>query len=384
MIPFELTEEQKALREKARIFAENEIAPIAIDMDEKREFPRDVFYKMGKMGFAGMLIPEEYGGSGMNYVSFSLVFQELNRASVGISVCLVPHIGHALMIYKFGTEQQRRRFIPPLARGEKLGAFAMTEPEAGSDASAIKTTAILKGDKYILNGTKSFTTNAEEAEQYLVIARTDPNAKGSKGLSALIVPKGLPGFTFGKRENKMGSRANPTGTEIFEDCPVPKENLLGEEGQGLRIGLTLIDYARITAAAGAVGVARAALEAAIKFAKERVQFGRPIAQFQGIQFMLAEMATQLEVAECMLYGVCNLIDMGKTNTQYISMVKVFASDMAMKVTTDAVQILGGYGYMKEYRVEGYMRDAKLLQIYDGTNEIQKVIIARDMLGSGTF
>lgn len=378
MIPFEITEEQKALRETAKRFAEEELYPIALEMDEKHEFPREVFTKMGELGFAGMLLPQEYDGAGMNYVEFSLVFQELNKGSVGLSTCLVPHTGQELVINEFGTEEQKRKFIPPCARGERLGAFAMTELDAGSDAASVSSTAILDGDHFILKGSKCFVTNAGEAEQYLVIARTDPKVKGYKGLSAFMVPSDLPGFSVGKLENKMGARSNPTGSLIFEDVPIPKENLIGEEGKGLRIGLTLLDYARISAGVGSVGVARAALEVAVNYAKERVQFGRPIIDFQGISFKLADMTIQVEAAENMLYGICNLMDIGRCTSSMVAMLKVFTSDMAMKVTTEAVQVLGGYGYMKEYRVEGYMRDAKIMQIYDGTNEIQRTIIARDL------
>jgi alkylation response protein AidB-like acyl-CoA dehydrogenase len=378
LIPFELTGEQKALRETAKKFAEKELYPVAIEADENHKFLREIFTKMGKVGFAGMLLPPKYDGAGLNYVEFSLVFQALNKGSVGLSTSLVPHTGQLLMINEFGTEDQKREFIPPCARGERLGAFAMTEADAGSDAAAIRCKAILDRDHYILNGTKCFITNAGEAEQYLVIARSDPNIKGYKGLSAFIVPSGLPGSSISKIEKKMGARSNPTGSLTFEDVPLPKENLLGEEGNGLKIGLTLMDYARITAAIGSVGVAQAAIEVAVNYSKNRVQFGKPIFEFQAIQFMLADMAIQFEAAESMLYSVCNLLDLGCSTPSMVAMLKVFASDMAMKVTTDAVQVLGGYGYMQEYRVEGYMRDAKVMQIYDGTNEIQRIIVARDL------
>jgi len=378
MIPFELTVEQKALRETAKKFAEKELYPIALETDEHHNFPREVFAKMGEVGFAGMLLPHEYDGAGLNYVEFSLVFQELNKGSVGLSTCLVPHTGHLLMVYKYGTEEQKPKFISPGARGERLTAFAMTEPDAGSDAASLRSKAILDGNHYILNGSKCFITNAGEAEQYLIIARSDPKVKGHKGLSAFIVPSTLPGFTVSKLENKMGARSSPTGSLIFDDVLIPKENLLGEEGQGLNIGLSLMDFARITAAGGSVGVAQAAIEVAINYAKQRVQFGKPIFDFQAIQFMLADMKIMFEAAECMMYSVCNLMDLGLATSSQVATLKVFASDMAMKVTTDAVQVLGGYGYMKEYRVEGYMRDAKLMQIYDGTNEIQRTIVVRDL------
>ena len=378
MIPFKLTDEQKALQETARKFGEKELYPIALETDEKHYFPMEVFRKMGEVGFAGMLLPPEYGGAGLDYVGFALVFQQLNKACVGLSTCLVPHTGQQMVVDQFGNEEQKKKFIPALAKGEMLGGFALTEPDAGSDAAAVRTTAVLDGDHYILNGTKNFITNAGSAEQYLVIARTAPDVKGHKGLSALIVTSDLPGFSVGKIEDKMGARANPAGSLIFEDVPVPKENLVGKEGKGLSIGLTLLNYARVTAAIGGIGVAEAAFEVASKYARERVQFGKPIIDFQGISFKLVDMKIQLEAAENMLYGICHLLDIGEGTPTMVAMLKVFATDMAMKVTTEAVQVLGGYGYMKEYRVEQYMRDAKLTQIYDGTNEIQRTIIARDL------
>ena len=378
LIPLALTEEQKIIRETAKRFAEKELFPIAIEMDEKHQFPRQVFAKMGEVGFAGLLLPVEYGGAGLNYVSSALALQELNKGSLGLSTCLVSHTGQQLVINEFGTEEQKRKFIPPLARGEKLGAFAMTEPDAGSDAASLRTTAVLDGDHYILNGSKCFITNAGEAEWYLVIARSSPEAKGYKGLSAFLVPSDAPGFSVGKLENKMGARSSPTGSLTFEDISIPKENLLGKEGQGLKISLTLVDFAKMAAVAASVGLARAAFETATSYAKQRTQFGKPIFEYQAIQFTLVDMAIQIEAAESMLYNVCNLLDMGHKSPSMIAALKVFATDMAMKVTTNAVQVMGGYGYMKEYRVEGYMRDAKIMQIYDGTNEINRLIIARDL------
>jgi alkylation response protein AidB-like acyl-CoA dehydrogenase len=364
LIPFELTDEQKELRETARRFAEKELFPIAVEMDEKHHFPREIFTKMGEAGFAGMLLPTQYDGAGLNYVGFSLAFQELNKASVGLSTCLVPHTGLQLVVNEFGSEKQKRKIIPPLARGHRLGAFGLTEPDAGSDVSAMKSTAILDGDAYILNGSKCLITNAGQANDYLIVARTNPKEKGYKGLSAILASPNLNGFSVGKLENKMGSRASHTGSLIFENVAVPKENLIGDEGRGMGIAMALLGYARITAAVASVALAQAALKIAIDYAKERIQFGKPIFELQVIQFELADMTIEMEAAESMLYGVCNLVERGLAQSSQIAMLKVFASDMAMEVTTDAVQILGGYGY--------------IMQIYDGTNEIQRTIIVKSL------
>jgi alkylation response protein AidB-like acyl-CoA dehydrogenase len=334
---------------------------------------------MGKAGFAGMLAPVEYGGAGFNYVTFSLILEELSKASGGIAGCLVPHIGQQRAIGRFGTERQKSEFIPPLAKGEKLGAFSLTEPEAGSDAASLRTTASLNGDVYVINGTKSFVTNGADAEQFLLIARTDPETRNASGMSAFIVDKGTPGFDIEKKERKMGFRANSTTQLILKDCQIPSERRLGEEGDGFKVAMNLLDYAKLTAAVCALGIAQAAFDASRDYAKGRIQFGKPISQFQAIQFMLADMAVQIGAARSLSYGLANLMDRDLSNPTNAAAVKVFATDMAMSVTTDAVQIFGGYGYMRDYPVERYMRDAKLGQIYDGTNQIQRVIISRNIL-----
>lgn len=379
MIAYRLTEEQRIMQRLARDFAQKEIAPIAAETDEKEEFPREVYNKMAKLGFSGILVPQEYGGIGSTHVTFAIVMEELSKASAPIGGCIVPHTGQQRIIYKYGTEEQKKNFIVPLARGERLGAFSLTEPNAGSDAASLQTRALLQGNHYIFNGTKCFVTNGGEAEQYLVIARTDPNAKRAAGLSAFVVEKGTPGFIFGKKERKMGFRANITRELIFQDCPVPKKNLIGKEGEGLREAMELLDYAKMTAGAGSVGIAQAALDAAVEYAKQRVQFGRPIAAFQGIQFMLADMAILIEATRALTYNVADMIDKNIPAAKEAAITKVFATDMAMKVTTDVVQIFGGYGYMKDYPVERYMRDAKIGQIYDGTNQIHRAFIARQLL-----
>lgn len=380
MIGFELTEEQKALRKLARDFAEKEIAPVAAELDEKEEFSRELFDKMGELGFAGMLTPPEYGGIGLSYVSFCIVMEELSVADLAIPGCLVPHTGQEIVLLKYATEEQKHKFVTPLARGKKLGAFCATESNAGSDVAGIQSIARLQGDNYVIDGNKIFTTNGGEADQYLVIARSTKE-EGARGLSGFIVEKGNEGLSYGRKERKMGFRACSTRELIFENCAVPRENLIGKEGQGFYIAMELFDYARVECASSCVALAQAALDAAIEYAKQRVQFGQPIAEFQGIQFMLADMATQVEAARLLTYYAADRIDQGLPASKEAAMCKVFASDMAMKVTIDAVQIFGGYGYMKDYPVERYMRDAKIGQIYDGTNQIQRMIIARHLLKS---
>ena len=378
MIPFAVTDEQRAFQETARKFAEKEIAPIADEMDEKEKFPREVYDKMGEVGFSGMIIPPEYGGAGLDYVTFALVLEELCKPSAGIAGCLIPHTGQQRAILMLGTEEQKREFITPLASGKKLGAFSLTEPDAGSDAASLRTTAIAGGDHYLTNGTKCFVTNGGEAEQYLLIAKTAPE-KGAAGVSAFIVDLGTPGFTIGKKERKMGFRANATTQLIFEDCNIPKERLLGNEGDGFKAAMTLLDYAKLTAGVGANALAQSSLDTALEYSKTRVQFGKPICEFQAIQFILADMEIQIGASRALVLGLANRMDLKISDPKDSALVKVFATDMAMKVTTDAVQVLGGYGYMKDYPVERNMRDAKIGQIYDGTNQIQRMVISRYML-----
>jgi butyryl-CoA dehydrogenase len=324
-------------------------------------------------------IASEYGGLGGGVLELCIATEELSKACGGISVCYAASALGTYPIILFGNDEQKKKYLPDLASGKKIAAFAVTEPAAGSDASAIQTTAKKEGDYYILNGTKHFITNGGEAEVYVVIAMTD-KTKGARGASAFILDKGMKGFTFGKKEDKLGIRASATRELIFTDCKVPKTNLLAKEGMGFIVTMKTFDMSRPGVAAQAVGIAAGALDAAVKYSKERVQFGKPISSFQGIQFMLADMATEVEAARALVYATARMVDAGiKDVGKESAMAKLFASDVAMKVTTDAVQIFGGYGYMKEYPVEKYMRDAKITQIYEGTNQIQRSIIALQLI-----
>lgn len=378
-MPYMLTEEQKMMRDMVRKLAENEIAPRAVEIDRTHEFPRDNIKKMGELGLMGVPIPEEYGGAGCDFLSYIITIEEISRACASTGVILAVHtsVGTLPILY-FGTEEQKRKYIPKLASGEYLGAFALTEPHAGSDPSKIKTTARLEGDYYIVNGSKIFITNGGEADIYCTFVVTD-KSKGHKGITALLVEKDTPGFHVGKKEEKMGLHGSSTTELIFDNAKVPRENLLGKEGEGFKVAMSLLDGGRIGIGAQAVGIAQAALDAATAYAKEREQFGKPIAQHQAIQFMLADMATQVEAARLLVYRAARMRDMGLPHSKEASMAKMFATDTAMKVTTDAVQIFGGYGYCKEYKVERYMRDAKITQIYEGTNQIQRMVIAKHIL-----
>ena len=375
---FELTEEQESLQRTVQKFAEKELAPIAAEAEEKGEFHREIFEKLAELGLLGIPCSEEYGGAGLDYSTYIVVIEEIAKhclaTAVGLAVQGLPQI----MIGLFGSEAQKKKYLAPLANGKKLGGFALTEPGAGSDAASLKTTAVLDGDSYILNGTKVFITHGGVADVYLAMAKTNPG-KGAKGISSFIVEDGTPGFSFGKTEKKMGMRASPTREIIFEDCRILRENLVGEEGDGFKIAMTALDSGRITIGAAAVGVAQAALDESIKYAKQREQFGQPIADFQAIQFMLADMATQIRAARNMVREAAYLKDNGKPFSHVAAMAKLFATDTAMKVTTDAVQIFGGYGYMQDYPVERLMRAAKVTQIVEGTNQIQRVVIARHLL-----
>ena len=376
LYPF--TEEQEMIREVARKIAEERIVPRRAELDEKEEFPWDILKEMAQADLFGIFIPEEYGGLGFGAFENCLAVEQIAWGCAGVATTYAASGLGAYPILLFGNEEQKKKYLPPIARGEKLAAFGLTEPDAGSDAGAIKTTAVKDGDYYILNGTKQWITNAGEAEIYTIIALTDKK-KGPRGASAFIVEKGDPGFSFGKREKKMGIRASATGELIFEDCRIPKDRLLGREGMGFIIALKTLDYARPGVGALAVGLAQAALDEAVKYAKQRKQFGQAIINFQAVAHMLADMATQIEAARALTYTVCKYIDTKpKDFSKYAAMVKLFASDMAMKVTTDAVQVLGGCGYMKDFPVEKMMRDAKILQIYEGTNQIQRNVIAREL------
>lgn len=376
---FVLGAEQEEIRRMVREFAAKEVAPTAAERDEKELFPREIFDKMGELGILGLPYPEEYSGAGSDFLSYAIAVEELSRVcgstgiglSVHVSLCSWP-------IYKYGTEEQKQKYLRPLAEGSKLGAFGLTEPNAGTDAAAGSTIAVKDGDSYIINGTKVFNTNGGEAEIEIIFAATD-KAAGLKGLSAFIVEKDTPGLRFGKRETKMGIRSSVQREVILEDCRVPAANLLGKEGEGFKIAMTTLDGGRIGVAAQALGLAQGALDEAIKYSKQRVQFGKPIATFQGVNFMLADMATKVEAARFLVYRAAFNKSHHLPYGKEAAMAKLYASDVAMEVTTDAVQIFGGYGYSREYPVERMMRDAKITQIYEGTNQAQRMVIAANIL-----
>jgi len=376
---FVLTPEQEDIRKMVREFAEKSVAPTAAERDEQELFPRNIFDQMGELGILGLPYPEEYGGAGSDFVSYAIAVEEISRVcgstgiglSVHVSLCSWP-------IFKYGTEEQKQKYLRPLAEGSKLGAFGLTEPNAGTDAAAGSTIAVKDGDSYIINGSKVFNTNGGEAEIEVIFAATD-KAAGLKGLSAFIVEKDTPGFTLGKKEVKMGIRSSVQRELIFENCRVPAANLLGKEGEGFKIAMTTLDGGRIGVAAQSVGLAQGALEAAIKYSKERIQFGKPIASNQAISFMLADMATKLDAARLLTYRAAYLKQAGLPYSKEAAMAKMYASDAAMAITTDAVQIFGGYGYSREYPVERLMRDSKITQIYEGTNQVQRMVISGAIL-----
>ncbi|GAB4074830.1 acyl-CoA dehydrogenase AcdA [Barrientosiimonas marina] len=373
---FQLNEEQEMLRKMVRDFALNDVEPTAAERDEEERFDRGIFDKMAELGLTGIPWPEAYGGIGADFVSYVIAVEELSRVCASTGVTLSAHLSLASWpIYKYGNEEQKKTFLYRLATGEALGAYALSEPGSGSDAGSMKTVAQKDGDAYILNGNKVWTTNGGVADIYIVFALTDPDA-GNKGISAFIVEKGMDGFTTGKKEKKLGIRSSPTTELIFDNCRVPKENLLGEEGQGFKIAMSTLDGGRNGIAAQAVGIAQGALDAASDYAKEREQFGKPIAANQGISFKLADMATDIEASRLLTYQAAWLESEGKSYGKASAMSKLFAGDAAMRTTTEAVQVFGGYGYTKDYPVERYMRDAKITQIYEGTNEIQRLVIGR--------
>ncbi|OAT71736.1 acyl-CoA dehydrogenase [Parageobacillus thermoglucosidasius] len=373
---FQLSEEHEMIRKMVREFAENEVAPTAAERDEEERFDREIFNKMAELGLTGIPWPEEYGGIGSDYLAYVIAVEELSKVCASTGVTLSAHISLASWpIYKFGTEEQKQKYLRALATGEKLGAYGLSEPGAGSDVASMKTRAVRDGDYYVLNGSKVWITNGGEAEIYVVFAVTDPE-KRHKGISAFIVEKGTPGFSIGKKEKKLGIRSSPTTELIFEDCRIPKENLLGQEGEGFKIAMMTLDGGRNGIAAQAVGIAQGALDAAIEYAKQRVQFGKPIAEQQGVAFKLADMATAIEAARLLTYQAAWLETNGLPYGKAAAMAKLFAGDTAMKVTVDAVQIFGGNGYTKDYPVERFMRDAKITQIYEGTQEIQRLVISR--------
>ncbi|MBG9942172.1 acyl-CoA dehydrogenase [Brevibacillus formosus] len=376
---FQLTEEHDMMRKMIRDFAENQVAPTAAERDEEECFDRSIFEQMAELGLTGIPWPEQYGGAGADYLSYVIAVEELSRVDASIGVTLSAHVSLASWpIYKFGTEEQKQKFLRPLAEGKKMGAYCLTEAGSGSDSAGMRTTAVRDGDHYILNGTKIFITNAGEAEIYIVFAVTQPELK-HKGITAFIVEKGMDGFTMGKKEKKLGIRSSPTLAVNFEEVRVPVENRLGEEGQGFKIAMMTLDGGRNGIAAQALGIAQGAYEHARNYAKERNQFGKPIASLQAIQFKLADMATKIEASRLLTYQAAWLEDQGLPYGKASAMSKVFAGDTAMEVTTEAVQVFGGYGYTREYPVERFMRDAKITQIYEGTNEIQRVVISNFLL-----
>ncbi len=373
---FQLTEEQNLIRNMVRSFAENEVASSAKERDEEERFDRELMFdKLGELGLTGIVFPEQYGGAGADYISYAIAVEELSRVCASTGVTLSAHLSLcANPIYLFGSEEQKQKFLVPLAEGSKLGAFGLTEPSAGSDAGGTKTTAVLDDDEWIINGSKIFITNAGDAETYVIFARTDKDAQKHHGISAFIVEKDTPGFSFGKKEEKLGIRSSPTMELVFDNCRIPKENLLGQEGKGFGVAMKTLDGGRIGIAAQALGIAQGALDAAVEYAKERKQFNTPIATFQGVQFQLADMATQIEAARLVVYNAAFRASNGLSYSKESAMAKLLASETAMKVTTQSVQIHGGYGYTRDFPVERMMRDAKITEIYEGTSEIQRIVI----------
>jgi len=373
---FELTDEHKLMRQMVREFAETEIAPGTTERDETERFDRKLMYdRLGELGLTGIIIPEEYGGAEADYISYAISVEELSRVCASTGVTLSAHLSLAANpIYLFGSEAQKQTFLKPLSVGTKLGAFGLTENSAGSDAGGTKTTALRDGNEWILNGSKIFCTNGGDAEIYIVFARTDKEAQKHHGISAFIVEKDTPGFSFGKKEKKLGIRASPTMELVYDNCRIPQENLLGEEGEGFKVAMKTLDGGRIGIAAQALGIAQGAYEAALNYAKERKQFNQPISSFQAIQFKLADMATEIEAARLLVYQAAYKASVGLPYGKDSAMAKLFASDVAMRVTNEAVQVFGGYGYTRDFPVERMLRDAKITQIYEGTNEVQRVVI----------
>ena len=374
-----LNEQQKTIKGLARRIAEERILPVRVELDEKEEFPWGIMKELADADMFRIFIPEEYEGLGGGCLDFCLVIEELSRACGGIAISYAADALGCLPLLEYGSDEQKNRYLPDVASGKRLTAFALTESTAGSDASGIRTSASHQGEYYVLNGAKLFITNGGEAELYTVIAMTDPT-RGSRGASAFVVEKGTPGFSFGKKEKKMGIRSSATRELIFRNCRVPDENLIGREGTGFIIAMRTVDRSRPGVAAQAVGIAQGALEAAVDYARQRIQFGHPVSSLQAVQHMLANMAIELEAARALVYSVAKMIDAGARNfTEEAAMAKVFAADMAMRVTTDAVQIFGGVGYMQDYPIEKMMRDAKITQIYEGTNQVLRNEIALELL-----
>ncbi len=374
-----LNEDQKAIRDLARKIAQERVIPVRAELDEKEEFPWGPLKHLAAVGLFGVYIPEEYGGLGYGSFENCLAIEEISRACIGVSVSFAASGLGSYPLLLFGSEEQKKKYLPDVASGRKLAAFGLTEAGAGSDAGGIRTTAKRDGNDYILNGTKQWITNGGEAEIYSVIALTD-KAKGPRGASAFILEKDMPGFTFGKKEKKLGIRCSATRELVFEDCRVPKENMIGREGMGFIVAMRTLDKTRPGIGAQAVGLAQGAFEAAVEYARERQQFGKPIISFQAVQHILADMAAQIEAARALVYAVARWVDTNpKDISKYSAISKLFPTDVAMKVTVDAVQIFGGYGFMREYPVEKMMRDAKILQIYEGTNQIQRNVIGQALI-----
>jgi alkylation response protein AidB-like acyl-CoA dehydrogenase len=376
---FEFTESQHLIRETARKFAEEELAPSASERDEKEEFPFDALKKLGELGFMGMMVPEAYGGAGLDTMSYALAIEEISKADASVGVIMSVH--NSLVCYllnEWGTESQKMKYLVPLARGSLLGAFALSEPEAGSDATNQKTTAIKGRDNYVLNGTKNFITSGSHADVIIAFAATD-QLKGSHGISAFIVEKGYPGFTIAKKEKKMGIRSSDTVSLSFQDCPIPLGNRISEEGFGFKLAMRALEGGRIGIAAQALGIAQAAFSASVAYSKQRKAFGHHLSELQAIQFKIADMATKIDAARLLIYRAAYLKDAHKPYGSTSAMAKLFASKTAVDTALEAIQIHGGYGYIKEYKVERYLRDAKITEIYEGTSEIQKIVISRSVL-----
>jgi len=376
---FKLTEEQELIRQNMREFAEKYVDPIAEEIDENSRHPAELFQKLAEGDWMGVPIPTEYGGAGADYLTHTIVVEELSRSCSSTGFTVSIHVGIACTLtLLFGTEEQKQKYLVPMAKGQKLGAFVLTEPGAGTDVAAATSTAVPDGDEYVINGTKTFTSNGPTAGTYFVFAWTDKEA-GRKGMSAFIVPEGTPGMKVGEHFKKMGLRSSQTSEMIFKDCRIPKENLLGKEGQGLQIAMTGFDHGRIGIAAQSVGITQAALDESIRYSKERVQFGKPISRQQAIQWMIADMAMNLDAGRFLTYRAAWLKDQGIPFSKEAAMAKLFASEMAAKYTSKAVQIHGGYGYMKGQKVERLMRDAKITEIYEGTSEAMRMVISGNVL-----
>ncbi len=376
---YNLSEEHRMIRDTAREFAQKEIAPVADELDREERFPREIIRKLADLGFLGMLVPQEYGGNAMGNLALALVLEEINRAcaSTGVTVSVHNSLVSAPIVH-WGSEDLKKRYLPRLATGEILGAYALSEPDAGSDAASLKTAAVRDGDHYVLNGSKSWITTGEEADVYIVMTRTNPEER-TRGITAFVVERDTPGFTVGRREEKLGLHASSTVQLFFEDARVPAENMLGSEGQGFKIAMHTLDGGRIGIAAQSVGIAQACLDASIRYATEREAFGKPIGHFQAIQWKIADMATRIEASRLLVYNAARLKDAGQPHTRQAAMAKLFASETANWAAREAVQIHGGAGYLEDFPVERYFRDARITTIYEGTSEVQRIVIARQML-----